>query len=45
MTTKTPTTTRRAPTTMGDIRDNEGNNINGSNGGVVTTKEANAWQH
>jgi hypothetical protein len=45
MTTKMPTTTRRAPRTMGDIREDDGNEVNGSNGGVITTKEANAWQH
>jgi hypothetical protein len=37
-----PTMTRRAPTTTGDIQDDKGNDVNGSNGGVVTTKEANA---
>jgi hypothetical protein len=40
-----PTTARRAPTTIRDIRDNNGNDINSSNGGVVTVEEANAQQH
>jgi hypothetical protein len=40
-----PTTTRRAPTTMGNVQDNDGNDVNGSNSGVITTKEATTQQH
>jgi hypothetical protein len=35
-------TTRRAPTTMGDVWDNDGNEVNGSIHSVIMTKETNA---